>query len=251
MDSQSVVQQAKESFEKVLLNQKYSDIIKNDDHLKLLLEMLPLKQNDVILDVGTGAGYLAFPLAKANKDCKIIGIDIAEKVIDQNLIRADEEQIHNLSFCSFDGITYPFEEESINVITTRYAFHHFPDVRAALKQFAGLLCLNGKILISDPVRNAEDKNRIIDRFMKVKKDGHIGFYTHEEITSLFSEYGICLTKSRSTNMKFPFPQKQEYLELFDTLSDDEKAMYNIYKKDNIVWVGNIEVANILFEKMTA
>lgn len=51
MDSQSVVQQAKESFEKVLLNQKYSDIIKNDDHLKLLLEMLPLKQNDVILDV--------------------------------------------------------------------------------------------------------------------------------------------------------------------------------------------------------
>lgn len=56
MDSQSVVQQAKESFEKVLLNQKYSDIIKNDDHLKLLLKMLPLKQNDVILDVGTGAG---------------------------------------------------------------------------------------------------------------------------------------------------------------------------------------------------
>ena len=44
MDSKEVVQNAKESFEKILLNEKYSSIIKDDKHLELLLSMLPLKK---------------------------------------------------------------------------------------------------------------------------------------------------------------------------------------------------------------
>ena len=43
-DSYEIVKEAKESFEKLLLNQKYSGIIKNDKHLKLLLNMLPIKK---------------------------------------------------------------------------------------------------------------------------------------------------------------------------------------------------------------
>lgn len=49
-------------------------------------------------------------------------------------------------------------------------------------------------------------------------------------------------------MKFPFPPNSEYLNLFDSISDEEKALYNIYKKEDIVWIGNIDVANVLLEK---
>lgn len=184
------VQKAKESFENVLLNEKYSKIIKDDGHLNLLLSMLPIEHGNTILDVGTGSGYLAFPLAQGNKGCQVIGLDIAEKVIKQNQIKAEENHIENIQFCSFDGIHYPFEKESVDVITTRYAFHHFPDVRKAVNQLAGLLRKNGKILISDPIRKLSDENRIIDQFMKIKGDGHIGFYTVEEIQELFSEFGV-------------------------------------------------------------
>lgn len=75
------VQKAKESFENVLLNEKYSKIIKDDGHLNLLLSMLPIEHGNTILDVGTGSGYLAFPLAQGNKGCQVIGLDIAEYII--------------------------------------------------------------------------------------------------------------------------------------------------------------------------
>lgn len=248
MHEQEMVRQAKESFEKLLLNEKYGEIIQNEEHLKLLLGMLPIKQEDVILDVGTGTGYLAFPLAKGNKDCHVIGLDIAETVIWQNKAKAEAEQIENLQFCSFDGIHYPFGTESVDIITTRYAFHHFPDIRAAVKQLVELVRINGKILISDPVRNPSDKNRVIDKFMKVKGDGHIGFYLPEEVRKLFSEYGVQVVQSEMSKMHFPFPQKKEYIKLFEVLSDEEKALYNLHKNDDIIWVGNIEVYNVLLEK---
>lgn len=248
MDSKGIVQSAKESFEKILLNDKYSGIIKNDEHLHLLLSMLPIKGGDTILDVGTGAGYLAFPIAQSNEECKVIGLDIAEKVIEQNQLRAEAEHIDNVQFCSFDGMHYPFETESMDVITTRYAFHHFPDVKQAVEQLVSLLSNTGKILLSDPIRSVQDKNRVIDRFMKIKGDGHVGFYTQEELLDLFATYGMHLSESETTNMSFPFPDKEEYLALFDTLSDEEKALYDIHKKEGIVWVGEIDVANILFER---
>lgn len=48
-----------------------------------------------------------------------------------------------------------------------------------------------------------------------------------------------------TAMSFPFPKKQEYLDLFETLREDEKAMYEMTERDGVIWVGHIEVANLL------
>ena len=106
MEEEEQIEKAKKSFESILLNDKYSNIIGDDQHLSLLLSMLSLKAGDTLLDVGTGAGYLAFPLAKGNPDCQIIGLDIPDKV-------------------------------------------------------------------ADPLRNAQDHRRTIDRFMEIKGDGHI------------------------------------------------------------------------------
>lgn len=245
MEESEKIQKAKGSFEAILLNDRYSDIIGDEKHLQLLLRMLPLETGDTILDVGTGAGYLAFPIAQANPDCEVIGLDIADRVIRQNQIRLEKEQIDNLRFYSFDGRTYPFESNSMNVILSRYAFHHFPNVSMVVKQWMELLCKDGQILISDPIRNERDKRRVIDQFMEVKEDGHVGFYTKQEMRNLFAEYGMRQRRLEITAMSFPFPKKQEYLDLFETLCEDEKAMYEMTERDGVIWVGHIEVANLL------
>lgn len=248
MEESEKIQRAKESFEAILLNDKYSDIIGDDKHLELLLQMLPLEAGDTILDVGTGAGYLAFPIAQANPDCAVIGLDIADRVIQQNQIRQEKNKIDNLRFCSFDGKTYPFHSNRINVILSRYAFHHFPNVSMTVKQWMEMLCEEGKILISDPIRNERDERRIIDRFMEIKGDGHIGFYTIQEMLDLFVEYGMLQRRLEITSMHFPFPKKQEYLDLFNTLREEEKKMYEMTEQDGVIWVGRIEVANLLLGK---
>ena len=227
---------------------KYSEILRDDKHLELLLKMTDAEINGNILDVGTGSGYLAFPLAEAHPHHKVVGIDITPNIIEKNNRKAAEEELKNVEFISFDGIHYPFESQSFGLIITRYAFHHFPDIREIAKQFSTMLNEQGRILISDPVRHERDANHVIDQFMRVKGDGHIQFYTPEEIARIFSEYGIVVETNQWTSMKFPFPQRQEYLDLFASLSDAEREMYDLYQKDETIWVGKIDVTNILLRK---
>ncbi len=248
MDTKEIVKKAKQSFEKVLDNEKYANIIKDDRHLQVLLDMVNDKKWEQILDIGTGTGYLAFPLACLNADAKVYGIDIAENIIEKNRDRAVKEGINNLEFVAFDGVDYPFEDDTFDLMVTRHAFHHFPQVRDAIKELAKRLKKGGNILIADPMKKEEDTSGIIDRFMDVKGDGHVEFYSKEKLESIFVSCGLRVEKQVITKMTFPFPPKPEYVEIFDSITEEEKRLYQIEMRDGIVWIGNIEVGNTLFVK---
>ena len=48
-----------------------------------------------ILDLGTGSGYLSFPIAMNNPGCEVIGLDIVSAALEANRARAVEEGIKN------------------------------------------------------------------------------------------------------------------------------------------------------------
>ena len=62
------VEQARKSFNHNLDNKKYAGIIKDDKHLSVLLGLVENSEYNRILDIGTGTGYLAFPLAERFTD---------------------------------------------------------------------------------------------------------------------------------------------------------------------------------------
>lgn len=242
------VRQAKESFDRVLGNKVYANIIKDDKHLSLLLGLIKGHDYKKILDIGTGTGYLAFPLAEEYPLSTVYGIDIAENVIAKNNEYAKENGIPNIIFQIFDGLEYPFENETFDLIVTRYAFHHFPNVKKAIQQMHKLLVPGGKVLISDPMRDEKDSERIIDEFMRVKKDGHIQFYSREEIDELFWGHGFIKEKQVITNMKFPFAQKNKYVDLYNKITDENRQLYDIINKEGVIWVQHVDVGNTIYVK---
>ena len=242
------VKQAKNSFDRILDNKKYSAIIRDDKHLSLLLSLLEDGKYNKILDIGTGTGYLAFPLSEKHPAASVCGIDIAETIIAKNNEIVKEKGISNLVFEAFDGLKYPFPCESFDLIVTRYAFHHFPNVTDAIQQMNKLLGKGGKVLVSDPMRNNKDNNRVIDNFMKVKKDGHIQFYSSKELDDLFSANGFTKQNQVITDMRFPFAQMAEYIEVYNKTSDTDKQLYDITNENGIVWVKHINVGNTVFVK---
>lgn len=242
------VQQAKESFNRILYNKKYSSIIRDDRHLEILLSLVEGGTYNRILDIGTGTGYLAFPLAEKYSTSTVYGIDIAGNVIEKNRNLVKEKKISNLFFLSFDGLKYPFAEESFDLIVTRHAFHHFPNVIDTIQQINKLLVKGGKVLISDPLRKEEDNKRIIDEFMKVKKDGHIQFYSIKELEKLFSDNGFVVEKQIITDMKFPFPSKDEYITIYNKMAAEDRLLYNLTNENNIIYVQHINVGNTIFVK---
>lgn len=242
------IQQAKKSFNQVLAHPKYADIIKDDKHLELLLELLAGNNFRGILDIGTGTGYLAFPLAEMFPDAKVYAIDIADAIIEKNRIAVVNHGISNLTFQSFDGLRYPFADESFDLIVSRYAFHHFPDAAGAVRQMYGLLKPGGRVLISDPMKRAQDSRSIIDEFMQVKKDGHIQFYSADELEELFLQAGFIKEKQMLTDMKFPFAPRAEYLEVYNNTSEVDRQLYDIVNENGIIWVKQINVGNTIFIK---
>lgn len=242
------VRQAKESFNRILDNQKYVEIIKDDKHLSLLLDLVSGSEYRTILDIGTGTGYLAFPLAEKFPNACVCGIDIAEGIVEKNNAAVREKGISNLSFQVFDGLNIPFSVESVDLIVTRYAFHHFPNAENAVLQMNKILQKGGAVLVSDPMRNENDENRVIDQFMKVKKDGHIRFYSSGELEGLFVGNGFRKGTQVITDMKFPFSRWEDYVNTYEQTTEREKALYNITNDSGVIWVNHIEVGNTVFVK---
>lgn len=242
------VEQAKKSFNRILDHEKYAGIIRDDAHLSLLLSLVQDGVYDRILDIGTGTGYLAFPLAETFPAAQVCGIDIAETIIEKNNAAVREKGITNLSFQTFDGLAYPFRSESFDLIVTRYAFHHFPNAANAVRQMNWLLVKGGKVLVSDPMGNEKDDKGIIDAFMRVKRDGHHHFYSADELDELFANNGFVKEKQVLTEMKFPFPQNEEYMELYHNTVIKDKELYGITNENGIVWVNHVQVGNTVFVK---
>ncbi len=243
------VKQAKESFNRIIDNKTYAGIIRDDKHLAAILSLIEDGSYDKILDIGTGTGYLAFPLAERYPSSTVYGIDIADTIITKNQEAVREKEITNLQFKAFDGLTYPFEKESIDLIVSRYAFHHFPNVVDAVQQMNKILGIGGKVLISDPMKHGNDANGIIDDYMRVKQDGHIQFYSAKELDELFLQNGFVKEKQLITDMKFPFPPKQEYIDLFEKTSAEDKVLYEITNENGVVWIKHIDVGNTVYVKV--
>lgn len=246
MKAETVIQQAKASFDRVLANEKYAGIIRDDRHLSLLLGMLDVQQNSSILDLGTGNGYLAFPLAVQYPTAQVVGLDIASEAMSRANASAQEQGLANVRFVAYDGLHFPFAPASFDLIVTRYALHHFPQPDETLAALHSLLKPGGHILVADPMAHVKDERRLIDDLMAVKGDGHVRFYNQTELEALFLRHGFGVKKQIISHMRYPFPRKEAYSALFAQAAEAERQIYQLSERDGVVWVGQIEVGNTLF-----
>ena len=106
----------------------YNRQTRDDTHLELILRCIQVEPGMKILDLGTGSGYLAFPFAEKYKQVEVVGLDIVEKTLEENQRKAELEGINNLRFVSYDGMDFPFDDNSFDIVITRYALHHFPAI---------------------------------------------------------------------------------------------------------------------------
>lgn len=73
----------------------------------------------------------------------------------------------------YDGIKFPFSNNSFTYIVTRYALHHFPDINECFREISRGLKSGGVLFISDPIPNENDTEGFVDVFMQLKMDGHV------------------------------------------------------------------------------
>ena len=105
----------------------------------------------VILDLGTGPGYLPIEIARRAPDVKIVGVDLSRKLI--RMARANAEKagfLHQLSFKVGNSARLNFNKASFDMVISTGMLHSLKNPVAVLKEIHRVLKEGGQAWIYDP-----------------------------------------------------------------------------------------------------
>ena len=111
-----------------------------------------IQEGDVVLDLGSGAGFDAFlALKKVGGTGKVIGVDFTEEMIKKARGLAKKYNYRNVEFRIGDIENLPVENESIDVIISNCVINLAPDKLKVFKEAYRVLKKTGKMYVSDIV----------------------------------------------------------------------------------------------------
>ena len=111
-----------------------------------------IKKGDIILDLGSGAGFDAFLAAKkTGSSGKVVGIDFTEEMINKSRELAQKYDYKNVEFRLGDIENLPFEDEYFNVIISNCVINLAPDKFKVFKEAYRVLKNDGTMYVSDIV----------------------------------------------------------------------------------------------------
>lgn len=101
----------------------------------------------LILDIATGTGDFAIEALQLNPD-KIIGVDIAEKMLDQGREKLKEKGLEEkIALCMGDAEALPFKDETFDAALTAFGVRNFENLEKGLTEMQRVLKRNGVVLI--------------------------------------------------------------------------------------------------------
>ena len=105
-----------------------------------------IKKGDIVLDLGSGAGFDAFLAVKrVGSEGKVIGIDFSDEMINRARENARKYKYNNVEFRQGDIEKLPVEDRSIDVIISNCVINLAPDKDKVFRESFRVLKKNGKM----------------------------------------------------------------------------------------------------------
>jgi ubiquinone/menaquinone biosynthesis C-methylase UbiE len=108
------------------------------------IEAAHIRPGAVVVDVGTGTGFLAE--AAVDAGARVIGIDVSERMLDQVRQRLAGRPFEARTG---DVEALPVEDARADAVLANMVLHHAPDPARAIAEMARVLKPGGRLVITD------------------------------------------------------------------------------------------------------
>jgi ubiquinone/menaquinone biosynthesis C-methylase UbiE len=109
----------------------------------------------LLVDAGCGPGYLVAGMAKSFPHLRIIGVDIAEEMIQAATANLSSQGFsQRVEFRQGDVKELPFNDDSVDFVVSTLSLHHWLAPEQALQEIHRILKPGGQFLIFDLRRDA-------------------------------------------------------------------------------------------------
>lgn len=124
-----------------------------DAQLKLLVDTAEPKPDDVALDIACGPGSVVAAFAPRVRH--VVGLDATEAMLEEGRALATARHLSNVEWHLGDVYRLPFADSSFDIVTCRFAFHHFERPEAAFAEMTRVCRAGGRIMLCDAIASTD------------------------------------------------------------------------------------------------
>jgi len=158
--------------------------IRNQEALNRIVELAGAGPDDTVLDVACGPGLLVCAFARVVRHAT--GIDLTPAMLEQARELQRQQGLQNVTWRQGDVLPLPFEDGQFSIVSARFAFHHFEDPLAVLKEMRRV---GGRIVVADS-SPASGKAGAFNDMERLRDPSHVRAMPVEELRELFVSAGL-------------------------------------------------------------
>jgi ubiquinone/menaquinone biosynthesis C-methylase UbiE len=210
-----------------------SPALHNAVALDLLVEAGAPQPNDNVLDVACGPGSVV--VAFASRVRRSVGLDATEAMLAQARSLAAARNLKNTEWYQGDVYRLPFDAASFDIVSCRFAFHHFETPEHALAEMVRVCRPGGRIVLCDAIASDDPaKAAAFNRMERHRDPSTAAFRPLAFLYQLFADaglpapiiktYQVPAERERLIAMSFPVDDDRERLRHMIDASVDGDSM---------------------------
>ncbi|WP_207423889.1 class I SAM-dependent methyltransferase [Desertivirga brevis] len=165
----------------------YTALSAHTQDLIRLFNMAEPTVTDRVLDVACGSGIVGLAFAAYVEG--VTGIDLTPEMLDEAKRLQKSKGLNNVEFIQGDVNSLPFEDDTFEIVISRFSFHHLNIPKKVLSEMVRVCKPGGLILVADVALPDEKKDRYNE--MELLRDSsHVSALSVNEHRELFVSSGL-------------------------------------------------------------
>ena len=159
---------------------------------------------ELALDLGAGGGHVAYTLARHAR--RVIATDLSPEMLAAVAQTAREKGLSNIETAQAPAERLPFEDETFDVVASRFSAHHWRDFDAGLREARRTLKRGGRAAFVDVYAPGQALFDTHLQALELLRDhSHVRDYSCAQWMDTLGRSGFAVEICRTWRLRMDFP----------------------------------------------